>query len=151
MPPHRTFLAEASRNCAIQSLFGGGYDNLVSCLEGPTVGFQGECAVCWADDIGCTKQFCTMIGIQSFFINTLGNFEVGEDTITAATCEEAHCEAGNPGDFVFCVGANRRRMNIQSTIARPGAQQCSIVDVAWEDLFPEPHPAEQDYYKESKC
>ena len=56
--------------------------------------------------------------------------------VTSATCEEANCEAGNPGTFVDCSGATRRRMNITSSIARPGEQQCSIVDVKdWEDLF----------------
>lgn len=55
---------------------------------------------------------------------------------TSATCEEANCEAGNPGTFVDCSGATRRRMNITSSIARPGDQQCSIVDIKdWDDLF----------------
>jgi hypothetical protein len=136
----REFLADESRKCAQKSLFGGGYDALVECLEDDPIGFQGECAICWADDIECTKKFCAMIGLQSFLINTLTNFAVGEDTITAAACEEAHCEAGNPGFFVSCSGATRRRMNVTSTISRPGAQQCSISDVIWAELFPNPHP-----------
>lgn len=142
---------------------------LVECLKGDTIGFQGQCAVCWAEDILCTKDFCVFIALQSFFINTLANFEVGADTITSAACEEAHCEAvrtvkyrnkdtnamclcrlthslwfyliqGNPGDFVACSGATRRRMNVTSTIERPGSQRCNIVDVDWAELFPEPHP-----------
>mmetsp|Transcript_35380 Transcript_35380/g.73679 ORF Transcript_35380/g.73679 Transcript_35380/m.73679 type:complete len:167 (-) Transcript_35380:2050-2550(-) len=136
----REFLALESRKCAQKSLFGSGADDLAECLGEPQIGFQGECAVCWAEDILCTKKYCSFIAIQSFMINTLSNFEVGEDTITAAACEEAHCEAGNPGDFVFCSGATRRRMNVTSSIKRPGAQQCSIVDVKWEELFPDPHP-----------
>eukprot|EP00956_Cyclotella_meneghiniana_P016231 scaffold25542_cov60-Cyclotella_meneghiniana.AAC.5 len=56
---------------------------------------------------------------------------------TAATCEEANCEAGNPGNFVGCSGATRRRMNITSGIMRPDDQQCHIVDVkSWEEFFP---------------
>ncbi|CAB9504373.1 expressed unknown protein [Seminavis robusta] len=132
----RECLALEGRKCAQGSLFGGGYDALVDCIESDSIGFQGQCAVCWADDIKCTISHCWAIGVQSFFINTLANFKVGEDTITSATCEEAHCEAGNPGDFVACSGANRRRMNITSSIARPGAQQCSIVDVDYPKLFP---------------
>jgi len=66
-------------------------------------------------------------------INTVSNFQVGDDTITAATCEEAMCELV----FVPCSGANRRRMNITSTIARPGRQLCSIVGVDWADVFGE--------------
>ena len=149
-------MALESRKCAQKSLFGGGHDDLVECLEGDQIGFQGQCAVCWADDILCTKSFCAFIAIQSFLINTLSNFEVGNDTITSAACEEAHCEAvrvmgfflvfeiflpitltscffsqhyqGNPGDFVYCSGATRRRMNVTSSIKRPGAQQCSVRD-----------------------
>lgn len=48
-------------------------------------------------------------------------------------------KAGNPGNFVSCSGANRRRMNVTSSIQRPGAMQCDIVDVVWEELFPDPH------------
>jgi hypothetical protein len=45
--------------------------------------------------------------------------------------------SGNPGDFVQCVGANRRRMNITSDIVRPRSQQCTIVDVeSWDEFFP---------------
>jgi hypothetical protein len=62
----------------------------------------------FAPDIYCSKAFCIFIYLQSRMTNQLGNFEVGPNTITAATCEEANCEAGNPGDFVGCSGANRR-------------------------------------------
>uniref|UniRef100_A0A7S3P4G9 Uncharacterized protein n=1 Tax=Amphora coffeiformis TaxID=265554 RepID=A0A7S3P4G9_9STRA len=137
----REFLALESRKCAQKSLFGGGKSDLIECLESDRIGFQGECAVCWAEDILCTKKFCAFIAIQSFLINTLANFEVGSDTITSAACEEAHCEAGNPGDFVACSGATRRRMGVTSSIKRPGSQQCSIVDVNWQELFPDPHPS----------
>ena len=170
MLTRRNFLALESRKCAQKSLWGGGKDVLVECLESEKIGFQGECAVCWAEDILCTKKFCAMIAMQSFMINTLANFEVGSDTITAAACEEAHCEAvrfcvcygttvirffivltffdssfewqGNPGHFVSCSGATRRRMNVTSSIQRPGSQRCSIVDVSWEELFPVPHPSD---------
>jgi len=64
-------------------------------------------------------------------INTVANFQVEEDTITSAKCEEAMCEL----EFVPCSGANRRRMNITSTIARPGVQLCAIVDVDWAEVF----------------
>jgi hypothetical protein len=90
---HRNFLALESRKCAQKSLWGGGRDVLIECLGEDDIGFQGQCAVCWADDILCTKKFCAFIAMQSFMINTLANFEVGPDTITAAACEEAHCEA----------------------------------------------------------
>lgn len=135
----RNFLAAESKDCAQSSLFGGGDDALLECLKEPKIGFQGRCAECWQEDIICTKKFCWAIGLQSFFINTLSNFAVGPDTITSATCEEANCEAGNPGLFVPCSGANRRRMNVKSTIERPKNMQCTIVDVEWSELFPDPH------------
>ncbi len=68
--------------------------------------------------------------------NQLGNFKVSPDTITSATCEEAKCEAGNPGHFVRCSGSNRRRMNIVSDIARPAMEQCQVVGVDdWGSFF----------------
>jgi len=58
--------------------------------------------------------------------------QVGPGTITSATCDEANCGP----DFLPCVGANRRKMNIVSDIARPADQQCHIVDpMLWERLF----------------
>lgn len=89
----RNFLALESRKCAQKTLFGSGREDLIECLEGDQIGFQGKCAECWADDILCTKKYCAFIAVQSFLINTLANFEVGPDTITSAACEEAHCEA----------------------------------------------------------
>ena len=68
-------------------------------------------------------------------INAVSNLQVNDKTITSAACEEAHCEAGNPGHFVECSGATRRRMDVTSSISRPGAQRCGIVDVDWEELF----------------
>lgn len=139
------------------------------CLESPIIGgthgFTEQCAKCWADDIVCTKKHCVFIYLQSRMTKKVGNFKVGPNDITSATCEEANCEAGeilfcttmtchvrysdshvclfcvgNPGDFVYCVGANRRRMNIQSDIARPGDQQCTIVDVeSWGEFFLPPN------------
>ena len=40
---------------------------------------------------------------QSQITNQLANFEVNPDTITSATCEEANCEAGNPGKSAFVL------------------------------------------------
>ena len=78
--------------------------------------------------------------MQAWIIANLGNFEVGPDVVTAAMCEEATCEV----DFVPCSGANRRRMNIVSDIARPGTQQCELIpesNAKWYDLFgPEDPP-----------
>ena len=86
-----------------------------------------------------------MIGIQSFLINTVGNFAVEEDTITSAACEEGNCAAGDTFGFVNCSGANRWRMGIVSAIARPKEQMCNIVDVDWAELFPDLHPYDPDY------
>ena len=131
----RDTISELANDCAKRGLFGGD-DSITECLMDPSIGWGYECAICWMEDIVCTKDFCSFIFLQSQMINNVANFAVGPDDITSATCEEANCEAGNPGTFVQCSGATRRRMNITSSIARPGDQQCAIVDVKdWEDLF----------------
>jgi len=129
----RDNMAALANACAKTALFGGGDDALAECLMDPKIGFEEECAICWMDDILCTQDHCAFIFLQSQMINNVGNFAVGEGEVTSATCEEAHCEVGQ---FVPCSGATRRRMNIVSSISRPGDQQCGIVDVeSWEDLF----------------
>jgi len=131
----RDTMAANANQCAKEALFGGGDDALTKCLMEPNIGFGYECAICWMEDILCTKEHCSFIFLQSQMINEVTNFAVGPDDITSATCEEAHCEK-DPGQFVPCSGATRRRMNITSSISRPGDQQCAIVDVeSWEDLF----------------
>jgi hypothetical protein len=132
----RKTLAKDSAACAKKSVFGGS-GAVLECLNQPPISFQGKCAECWLDSIRCAKKFCGFIYMQSLMTNTFGDFEVEEDMITSASCEEAYCEAGNPGDFVSCSGATRRRMNVASDIERPGAQLCGIVDVDWATLFPE--------------
>ena len=129
----RNFLAEESARCAKKSLVGSSH-HVTECLNKEPILFTGGCAACWTTDILCTRKHCAFIFLQSTMINRVGDFEVAPNTVTSAACEEAFCEAGQ---FVACSGATRRRMNVTSTIARPGAQRCSIVDVDWEDLFPE--------------
>lgn len=76
--------------------------------------------------------------------NQMGNFNVGADSITPASCNEANCEQGNPGHFARDSGASRRKMNIRSSIPRPSNLQCQIVDGVpkdadgfnnWEDFL----------------
>jgi hypothetical protein len=130
----RTFLEKEAKKCALKSFFGG-KQAVIDCLQAPEpINIQGECAVCWATDILCAKANCTFIYLQSTMIDAKDDFSVGPDTVTSASCEEAHCEAGQ---FVPCSGATRRRMNVKSSIERPGGQRCSIVDVDWAALFPE--------------
>lgn len=120
-------MAKHASQCARDSLLSRlGNEAITECLMQPHIGFDEQCAVCWMEDIVCTKKHCTFIFLQSQMINQVSNFAVGPEDITSATCEEAHCEVGQ---FVPCSGATRRRMNITSSIARPGEQQCGIVDV----------------------
>ena len=147
----RHYLAAESARCAKKSMTGGG-EAVTSCLEQPPVEFQGECAQCWTKDILCTKKYCAFIYLQSQLINTVGNFNVKEGTITSAVCEEAHCELEDgPGSgrmgFVECSGATRRRMNIVSSIKRPEWQQCLSVDVDYADLFGECCDRPKDFYE----
>jgi hypothetical protein len=128
----RTYLAKEAFRCAKMALVYG--ENAThKCLQEEPIGFSENCAMCWTKDILCTRANCAFIFLQSNMINTFSNFQVGPETITSATCEEAMCEL----DFVPCSGANRRRMNITSTIVRPGDQHCGIVDVDWEEIFGE--------------
>jgi len=131
----RKYLAKESARCAKKSLIYG-RDAVHDCLQEEPIGFSDKCAECWTEDIICARSHCAFIFLQSNMINTVSNFQVSEDIITSATCEEAMCELA----FVPCSGANRRRMNITSTIARPGQQQCSILDVNWENVFGENNP-----------
>jgi len=129
----RNNMAALANKCAMRGLFGG-EDEITTCIMEPAIGFTGQCALCWTEDIVCTKKHCSFIFLQSQITNNVGNFAVGPDDITSATCEEAHCEVGA---FVPCVGATRRRMNIISSIPRPVEEQCQIVDVDWAELFAE--------------
>lgn len=94
----RHSLAAQSQACGVKTMFSG-IDALSSCLH-EEIGFTEKCAMCWAVDIGCSKKHCIFMYLQSRMTNQLGNFAVGEEKTTAATCEEANCEAGNPGTFV---------------------------------------------------
>ncbi|KAK1739929.1 hypothetical protein QTG54_009688 [Skeletonema marinoi] len=129
----RNNMATLANKCAMRGLFGG-RDETTKCITEPAIGFTGQCALCWTEDIVCTKKHCSYMFLQSQITNSVGNFAVGPDDITSATCEEAHCEVGQ---FVPCVGATRRRMNIISSIPRPVEEQCQIVDVDWRELFAE--------------
>ena len=135
-------LAERAQACATKEMFKG-KEALQQCLV-TDIGWTWDCAGCWADSIKCSSQHCIFIYLQSLWINAAGDFDVSPDEITSATCSEANCEAGNPGDFVACSGANRRRMNITSDIARPGSQQCAIVGIPdndWGAFFDPPCPS----------
>jgi hypothetical protein len=91
--------------------------------------------MCWTTDILCTKKYCAFIFLLPTMINRSGDFEVSPNTVTSAPlAKKPFCEAGQ---FVHCSGATRRMMNVTGSIARPGAQRCSIVDVVSEDMFPE--------------
>ena len=106
----RDTMASLANQCAKEALFGGGDEAIAECIMDPNgIGFDYECALCWQEDILYTQEYCACIFLQSQMTNNVGNFAVGENEVTAATCEEAHCEVGQ---FVPCSGATRRRMNI---------------------------------------
>ena len=98
------------------------------------IGFSPQCSFYWAHNVACSKKNCAFIYMQSLMTNQVANFKVNANTITSATCSESACEAGPDGYFVQGVGANRRRMNIQSEIRRPAKEQCQIVGIqeTWE-------------------
>ena len=108
----------------------GSREDVQTCNENK-IGFTEECSVCWTDDQYCVRNNCVFIFLQSVFTNQVNNFEVGPDDITTATCDEALCGP----EFVPCVGATRRRMNIISDIARPTSQQCRVASEDWSVIF----------------
>jgi hypothetical protein len=67
-------------------------------------------------------------------VNQVGNFNVGPDDITTATCDEALCGP----EFLPCSGATRRRMQIVSDIPRPESQQCTVANENWSMVFNHP-------------
>ena len=110
----RDTMSELANQCAQEALFGGGGNDIITkCLMKPEIGFDEHCATCWMEDILCVKENCAFIFLQSQMINNVGNFAVGPNDITSASCEEAHCEVGL---FVPCSGATRRRMNISEFV-----------------------------------
>eukprot|EP00567_Pseudictyota_dubia_P009250 CAMPEP_0197436776 /NCGR_PEP_ID=MMETSP1175-20131217/4177_1 /TAXON_ID=1003142 /ORGANISM="Triceratium dubium, Strain CCMP147" /LENGTH=740 /DNA_ID=CAMNT_0042966157 /DNA_START=385 /DNA_END=2607 /DNA_ORIENTATION=- len=132
----RNFLADASAACGRMSLFGGP-EAVHECLMSEPINWDYDCGWCWQIDIQCSKSYCAFNFLQSTMINTMTNFAVGMDEVTAASCEEANCEAfPYPENFVECSGATRRRMNVTSSIARPKDEECANVDVDWAILFP---------------
>ena len=116
-----------------QSLFGGTFEDVQECNE-ELIGFTEDCAWCWAEDELCAKTRCVFIFLQSLFINQVSNFNVNQDDVTTATCDEALCGP----EFVRCSGATRRRMNIVSDISRPIDQQCYVATEDWSDIFDSP-------------
>lgn len=128
----RNQLAGDAQNCARKSLFGSA-DSVQECNR-EEIGFTEECARCWTTDELCAKKNCAFIYLQSLMINNINNFRVGPNEITSATCDEALCGI----DFTKCSGANRRRMNIVSTISRPDNQQCQLINQDWKKVFNHP-------------
>jgi hypothetical protein len=117
----RNTMSELANQCAQEALFGGGGNDIITkCLMKPEIGFDEQCATCWMEDILCVKDHCAFIFLQSQMINNVGNFAVGPNDITSASCEEAHCEVGL---FVPCSGATRRRMNISKLVWHARSQE----------------------------
>jgi hypothetical protein len=95
------------------------------------IGFTNDCASCWTEDELCAKKNCVFLYLKGVLMNTVGNFHVGLDHMTGATCDEAMCGPA----FVRCSGATRRRMNIVSDIPRPKEQQCHTIKQDWAAMF----------------
>ena len=115
--------AKLSQRCGFQHLFHR--DDMAKCMR-ERMGWTTECSYAWVASVECAKQNCMFIAVTAMITNKLGNFAVSSDLVTPAMCNEAQCEQGNPGEFAKLSGASRRKMNIQSDIARPKDQQCNI-------------------------
>lgn len=131
LPPSHVFSPFAYHS-ALKSVFGS-VEDVHQCYM-DEVGFLDYCATCWTFDSMCSKLYCTFIFLQSVIINNAGNFSVGPQHTTSATCEEAMCGE----EYAPCAGATRRRMNIESDIERPDFQQCSVAEHDWAEVFDHP-------------
>jgi len=129
-------LFKYGKTCGMEGTFKGSSAAL-KCEE-DLIGWNEECAMCWSIDAMCAAHACIWIGLQSAFINALSDEAVEPGAVTAASCEEAMCERetlkgpykGAQG-FVPCSGASRRRMGVQSSIARPASELCGVVEMDW--------------------
>jgi hypothetical protein len=128
----RDHLADIARSCTTRSFFGS-VEDVQECNE-ESIGFTEECSTCWTVDELCARDNCSFIYLQSVFTNQVQNYNVGPNDITSATCDEALCGP----EFVPCVGATRRRMNIVSDIPRPISQQCHVASEDWSTVFDHP-------------
>mmetsp|Transcript_38602 Transcript_38602/g.87009 ORF Transcript_38602/g.87009 Transcript_38602/m.87009 type:complete len:699 (+) Transcript_38602:141-2237(+) len=137
--------AKLAQACGIRYLFD--QEGMAKCLSND-MGWTHLCSEAWVHSVVCARKQCGAIATLSIITNRMGNFDVDPNAITAATCNEAQCEQGNPGNFAKLSGASRRKMNIKSSIGRPPDQQCQIVDNIplttkgynnWEDFFSDPY------------
>jgi len=123
------YLAKKAKHCATKGFFGT-TDDVQQCNE-ETIGFSADCARCWTVDEGCARDNCFFIFLQQYLTNQMHNYNVGPDTITLSTCDEALCGP----EFLPCSGASRRRMNIVSDIPRPSSQQCHVANEDWLNVW----------------
>lgn len=128
----RDVLAKKAQKCGAKSI-SGGIEKVQECNH-EDIGFTTPCAWCWTHDEICAKSHCVFIFLQSAMVNRLTVFNVGENHITSASCDEAMCGP----TFLPCVGANRRRMGIVSAIPRPAWQQCTAAKEDWAKVFNSP-------------
>eukprot|EP00984_Skeletonema_dohrnii_P038036 scaffold40822_cov155-Skeletonema_dohrnii-CCMP3373.AAC.3 len=117
--------ATLAQSCGIRYLFDQA--GMAKCLA-RDFGWTEVCSEAWVHSVVCARENCGYIAIRTMITNRLGNFQMQQNDVTPATCNEAQCEQGNPGEFAKLSGASRRKMNIHSSIEREPDQQCQIVD-----------------------
>lgn len=122
--------ADMAQSCGIRNLFD--QDSMAKCFE-REFGWTSVCSEAWVHSVVCARKQCGLIALRTLITNRMGNFQMQKTSITPATCNEAQCEQGNPGEFAKLSGASRRKMNIKSSIARAPDQQCQIVDDILKD------------------
>ena len=121
----RTSAAALAQSCGIRYLFDRA--GMAECLAND-MGWTPVCSKAWVASVICAREQCNWIAIRTMITNQLGNFQMQDNDVTPATCNEAQCEQGNPGEFAKLSGASRRKMNIESSIHREPDQQCQNVD-----------------------
>jgi hypothetical protein len=116
----RNTLTNTTRQCAFGSMLSGLRSARARRCLNATMGCTHGCLDCWADNIACAKKKCTFTCFK-YYVFGFGDFVGTLDPCLA--CDEEKCGP----DFAACAGANRRRAGIQSDIARPDEEVCTLV------------------------
>lgn len=151
----RKTIAETAKSCKMHVFFGDP-DELTDCLMNK-IGFQRDCAGCWADNskyrfckcIDCsivnnayfflihlpvinTAEYCLFTCIKTLFTGFMSNNNVPGAGDTGWLNQCLFCDEKMSGpEFVRCSGVARRRLGIVSEIERNPMEQCLRNDIDW--------------------
>jgi hypothetical protein len=128
-------LTRTATICAYSYLFLGRYA-LDFCLE-KLIGFTQPCKTAWYDNVICTVGTCLGTCLNHIIKKGMNWGSLNLEDDPCLLCDETMCGPG----FMNAAGANRRRVGIESDIARPSYQMCTEIDI---DLSPSAAAEEEE-------